>query len=39
MTSEERATQAHALHQRLQAIGKKLHEAGGGASVYAAGSA
>jgi chromosome segregation ATPase len=27
---EELATQAHALHQRLQAIGKKLHKAVGG---------
>jgi hypothetical protein len=27
---EELATQAHALHQRLQAIGKKLHKAIGG---------
>jgi hypothetical protein len=27
---EELGTQAHALHQRLQAIGKKLHKAGGG---------
>jgi DNA anti-recombination protein RmuC len=27
---EEVATQAHALHQRLQAIGKKLQKAGGG---------
>lgn len=27
---EEVATQAHALHQRLQAIGKKLQQAGGG---------
>lgn len=27
---EELATQAHALHQRLQAIGKKLHKASGG---------
>jgi hypothetical protein len=27
---EELATQAHALHQRLQAIGKKLQKAGGG---------
>lgn len=27
---EELATQAHALHQRLQAIGKKLHRATGG---------
>jgi hypothetical protein len=26
---EEIATQAHALHQRLQAIGKKLQKAGG----------
>ena len=28
---EELGTQAHALHQRLEAIGKKLHKAGGGA--------
>jgi hypothetical protein len=27
---EELAAQAHALHQRLQAIGKKLHKAAGG---------
>jgi chromosome segregation ATPase len=27
---EELATQAHALYQRLQAIGKKLHKAAGG---------
>jgi hypothetical protein len=27
---EELATQAHALYQRLQAIGKKLHKAVGG---------
>jgi hypothetical protein len=27
---EEVATQAHALHQRLEAIGKKLQKAGGG---------
>lgn len=27
---EEVATQAHSLHQRLQAIGKKLQKAGGG---------
>jgi len=27
---EEVATQAHALHQRLQAVGKKLQKAGGG---------
>ncbi|MBA3821439.1 MAG: hypothetical protein H0X17_21325 [Deltaproteobacteria bacterium] len=27
---EELATQAHALHQRLQVIGKKLQKAGGG---------
>ena len=27
---EDLGTQAHALHQRLQAIGKKLHKAGGG---------
>lgn len=27
---EELATQAHALHQRLQAIGKKLHKAASG---------
>lgn len=27
---EELAAQAHALHQRLQAIGKKLHRAAGG---------
>ncbi len=27
---EELATQAHALHQKLQAIGKKLQKAGGG---------
>lgn len=27
---EELGTQAHALHQRLQAIAKKLHKAGGG---------
>jgi hypothetical protein len=27
---EELGAQAHALHQRLQAIGKKLHKAGGG---------
>jgi len=27
---EELATQAHALHQRLQSIGKKLQRAGGG---------
>jgi hypothetical protein len=26
---EELAAQAHALHQRLQAIGKKLHKAAG----------
>lgn len=30
---EEVATQAHALHQRLQAIGKKLQKAGGGGSA------
>jgi chromosome segregation ATPase len=29
---EELATQAHALHQRLQTIGKKLQKAGTGAS-------
>ena len=29
---EELATQAHSLHQRLQAIGKKLAKAGGAAS-------
>jgi predicted nucleic acid-binding Zn-ribbon protein len=29
---EELATQAHALHQRLQAIGKKLQKAGAGAA-------
>lgn len=28
---EELATQAHALYQRLEAIGKKLHKAAGGA--------
>jgi predicted nucleic acid-binding Zn-ribbon protein len=30
---EELATQAHALHQRLQAIGKKLQKAGAGGGV------
>jgi DNA anti-recombination protein RmuC len=30
---EEVATQAHSLHQRLQAIGKKLQKAGGGADA------
>lgn len=30
---EEVATQAHSLHQRLQAIGKKLQKAGGGAEA------
>ncbi len=30
---EEVATQAHALHQRLQTIGKKLQRAGGGGSA------